>query len=327
MLLAPLALIILAGCQKAPAAKDAGEKPAAAAEKAPAEKDEEKPEKSEGVTVNDEQAGKIGLKTSTLKNSDYFEQTEGYGAVLPHETIANALAELATAEAMERQSRAALARTERLSGTPGALSAEALETAQRQASVDAAALALARQKLSAAFGQDPPWHEDVHSALLESLATGAAKLVRVTFPLGVLPGEAPAALHASRLGASQKNKRWPLTPLWQAPADAAVPGRSYFAVLRAKEVGEGERLVAFAPVGEKVQGVIVPNDAVVISDNKYWCYRRVKEDAFVRVEFDADKPADGGYFVDEGIKAGDIIVTHGAAQLLAQESNAGPEAD
>jgi len=62
-------------------------------------------------------------------------------------------------------------------------------------------------------------------------------LVRVTFPLGALPGEAPKTLSASRLGSGEGIKRLKLTSIWAAPADATVPGRSFFSVLRAGELG------------------------------------------------------------------------------------------
>ena len=281
---------------------------------------------ADGVTLTAEQIEKLGLRTAILKPADFGEEAVGYGTVIPHEAIAQSAAELVTAEATERQSRAALQRTQRLSGTAGALSADVAEGAARQAAVDAAALPLARQRLSATYGQKPPWTNGANPALLNSLADGRTQLVRVTFPLGALPAAAPQTLRGARIGAA-RGSRWKMSTIWAAPADANVPGRSFFALLREGDAGEGERIVVWASLGDRQTGVVIPRAAVLINDSKYWCYRQQQPGRFVRTEIDTDKPFDDGYFVTEGVTAGDAIVTQGAAQLLAQESNTGADAD
>ena len=47
----------------------------------------------------------------------------------------------------------------------------------------------------------------------------------------------------------------------------------------------------------------------------------------MRVEIDATKPTANGYFVSEGISAGDRIVVSAAGQLLAKELGGGAEPD
>lgn len=247
--------------------------------------------------------------------------------MIPHEGIAQAVAELRTAQAAEKQSRSALSRAQRLAGTPGAMSADTEEANARQLAVDTAALNLAKQRLSASFGQKPPWNDGENPSLLQALADGSKQLVRVTFPLGALPGEAPKTLNASRLGSGDGVKRWKLNSVWPAPADATVPGRSFFSVLRAGELSEGERVIAWAPIGTPHPGVLVPGEAAVISDGKYWCYIEAKPGTFVRTAIDAGKPFENGYVVTQGVKAGDTVVIRGASQLLAQESGSGADAD
>jgi len=319
-------LAALSACQRAAPEKTAAagdEKPGAAA-KAGESKDKEA---SEGVSLSPEQIEKIGVQTDAAKAVDYAEETAGYGTVIPHESIAQAAAELATAQAAEKQSRSALARTQRLSGTPGAMSADVEETNARQVAVDAAALNLAKQRLSATFGQKPPWSNGANSGLLQALAEGSTQLIRVTFPLGSLPGDVPKTLSASRLGSAASGQRWKLSLIWPAPADVTVPGRSFFSILRAGELGEGERIIAWAPIGASQPGVLIPAEAAVISDGKYWCYVEEKPGTFVRTEIDSGKPFENGYVVTQGVKAGDKVVIRGAAQLLAQESNSGADAD
>ncbi|HEX3951901.1 MAG TPA: hypothetical protein VHW95_18780 [Steroidobacteraceae bacterium] len=316
-------LLATVGCQKtADGAKEPdGNKPSTAA-KAAAPKSADS---SQGLNLTPAQIEKIGLETEAAKTVDYAEESAGYGSVIPHLSIAQAVAELASAEAAEKQSRSAVARTQRLAGTAGALSADVQETNARQLAVDSAALNLARQRLSATYGQKPPWSNGRNSRLLQELAGGGMQLIRVTFPLGSLPGDLPKTLSISRLGSAPAGKRLKVSALWSAPADASVPGRSFFAVLRAGELGEGERLIAWAPIGAALPGVLIPAKGTVISDGKYWCYIEATPGSFVKTEISGEKPFEDGYVVTQGVKAGDKVVTTGAAQLLAQESNPGAD--
>jgi hypothetical protein len=73
--------------------------------------------------------------------------------------------------------------------------------------------------------------------------------------------------------------------------------------------------------------VVVPETAAVMSEGKYWCYIEKKPATFQRSEIDTARPVPEGYFVTEGVAAGDKVVTAGAGQLLARESNSGAEAE
>jgi len=322
-----LSLPLLSGCHKAPAAA-AGAPPTQAktAENAKPESSE-KGEAAEGVTLTPEQVEKLGLSTQAAQSIEYREETTGYGVVVPHESIAQAAAELVTAQATERQSSAALSRAKRLSGTPGAVSADLEETAVRQAAVDGAALTLTTQRMATTLGLKPPWKNGESNAILQDLASGRIKLVRVTFPLGTLSGGIPRSLRATHIGASKPGEGWKMNAVWDAPADATVPGRSFFALLKGSDAGEGERLQVWAPVGAPVSGVVIPAAAAVMSEGKYWCYVEKKPGTYVRTELDTSKPTSEGYFVADGVGADDKVVTAAAGHLLARESNSGSEPD
>jgi hypothetical protein len=356
-----LSSLLLWGCHKAPptAAEAApasdgktGEsaKPAGGPEKANG-----KEEASEGVVLTPDQVEKLGLATQTAQSSQYTEEASGYGVVVPHDAIAQAAAELVTAQATQRQSQSALSRAKRLSGTPGAVSADVEEAAVHQAAVDTAALTLTTQRLSTTLGMKPPWKIGENSPLLQDLASGRIKLVRVTFPLGALSSGIPASLRAAHIDGAGKpakaekadktddktdkaddkaakaakadDKGWKMNTVWDAPADATVPGRSYFALLKGSDAGEGERLLVWAPIGETASGVVIPAAAAVMSEGKYWCYLEKKPGTYVRTEVDTGIPTADGYFVTEGVAAGDKVVVTAAGQLLAKESNSGAESD
>jgi len=316
------AALWLGGCDKAPSA-----------EKPPAEeaKVADAQEASEDVVLTSDQAGKMGLVVEPVKSADYIAETLGYGVVMAHDAIAGAVAELTTARLTERQSRAALERSQRLAGTPGATSADVADNASRQAATDTAAVLLAEQRLSGIIGFGHPWKPDENDSILRELASGRIKLLRATFPLGALPGAVPKSLRTARLDADQALTRavgWEVNSVWDAPADAGMPGRSVFGLLKSSDAAEGERLLVWASgSGAALSGVLIPASAVVISDGKTWCFVERKSLAYHRQALDTARPLTDGYFVTDGIMAGDKLVISGAGLLLARATNPSSEAE
>jgi hypothetical protein len=314
ILICSLTLVLGSGCHREPTV---GASPTASAGD----------ESQEGVLLKPDEVEKMGIKTIEAKTYRHTPEAEGFGTVLAHETVAQAVADLSTALAAQRQSRAAFARAQRLAGTPGAGPVETQENAERQASVDQAALQLAQRRLSALLGQNPPWKNPLESPELTALANGDSKLVRVTFPLGALGETNPTTLRLSSINPAAGTRSIPIRSVWSAPADASVPGRSFFALLKHADVGEGEKMLAWAPVGGPETGVEVPVAAVVMSGGKWWCYVERKPGTFVRAEINPSMPTAAGYFVNDGMSAGDKIVVHPVGELLAREMNPSADAD
>jgi hypothetical protein len=303
-------LLLAAGCHPAPSGGEEKEKAQAA------------DNKEEGITLKPEEVEKAGIKTTPAAASEHAPEVTGYAVVITREAFAQAIADLSTAAAVERQSRAALARSKSLAGTPGAMPVEAQESAERQATVDHAALTLAERRLTAAYGQNPPWKTNYSSPELAALASGELKLARVSFPLGAVGPDVPATLRLTHVGAASEGKSVESHTIWSAPADASLPGRSFFAILKGHDTSEGERLLARASVGATARGVVIPLDAVVMNAGKYWVYVEERPNHFVRTEIDPGVPVDGGYFVKQGVAAGSRIVTSSAGLLLAREFGA-----
>jgi hypothetical protein len=282
-------------------------------------------EAKEGVSLSQEQLDKIGVTTQPAEAREYRAESVGYGAVLDHQLIAQAVADLQTAEASAQFSKASLARAQQLHSTPGAMSADLEQTAVQKAAVDTAALTLTTEKLSTTWGMQPPWKTNVRDSRVQSLAHGSLQLVRVTFPLGTLQGT-PDQLYGGRVGSTRTEATAKMSPVWVAPADVTVPGRSFFAILPAGTMAEGERLQVWAPTGQPTQGALIPSAAVVLSGGKFWCYVERSPGAFTRAELDTTRPVSGGYVVTDGVKPGDKVAITAASQLLAKESGSS-EAD
>lgn len=315
MRLRPLAalgvLALLCACGK-PA-----DKPAAA------EAEKEAP----GITLKADEMKGLGIATASVVAAQYSAQAAGYGVVTALDTIAQADSDFLTAQATAAQSQAAAARARSLAtGEEAAISREALEVAQSKASADAAALALARRKSEAAFGLHSPWQNSTQrQAVMQRLSSGAAVLVRVTFPIDAVGAHAPHSLRLTRLGANPKS--WTSTNIWEAPADTTVPGRSYYALVAGSDLAQNERVSASVPVSGAQGGVVVPATALVYGESEAWAYRQTGEDHFERLRIDITRPLGDGYFVPEGLKAGDRVVISGSGLLLSRELNPSTEVE
>jgi hypothetical protein len=240
--------------------------------------------------------------------------------VLSIDALAQTDADLSVAEAAARASQAALERAEGLYKADTGVSRQVLETAQHQAATDAAQLALAQRKAIATWGHDAPWRDAAaRRAMMAKLASGDVALVRGTLPQGT-GGDAVPPMRVERLTPRPGDKGWPATTVWSAPADPAVPGRSFYMLVEnAKGLFQGDRVRVIAG-GENVTGALVPAEAVLIAEGTTWVYVEDKPNYFVRQAVDISHPTPTGYIVTHGIQPGEKVVTEGAAHLLAKET-------
>ena len=270
----------------------------------------------------------MGIAVSPAKAASYTPEAAGYALVMAHETLAQAVADLITAQAVERQSRAALERIEHLAGTPGAMPADAQEAAARQAAVDHAALALARRRLSATVGQHPPWKDSDQSRCSTALAIGRIKLVRVTFPLGDIDAvhtrePAPGA-HRRHSGPARVGNR----PAYGRTGGCQRSGRASSPCSRAATPARASGCSPGRRSARPKAGVVIPAAAVVISDGKYWCYVERKPGR-LRAQRNRHRHAAGGRLLREqaALPPATGSSPSAAGLLLAREMNPGTAAD
>jgi hypothetical protein len=243
--------------------------------------------------------------------------------VVALDSVAQSDADVATASAAAAQSGAAAARARSLgTGEEAAVSKEVVEAANAKAAADQAALALAHRKSQAAFGLHAPWRSAAErAAIMTRLSSGKAVLVRVTFPLGLLGGMKPQKIAVARLG--NTGAAWNSTLLWEAPADPNLPGQGFYCLLEGSDLAQNEHVIATVEIGAAMQGILVPQAAVLIGESDTWAFTEPKAGHFDKVRIDTGKPQAGGYFVtrDTGIKPGEPLVTGSAGLLLAREAN------
>jgi len=276
-----------------------------------------------GIALSAQEIKSLGIATVPARASGFRHQVAGYGTVTALDTVAQADADARTAAAAAAQSSAAAARARSLgTGDEAAVSREIVETAESKAASDQAALLLARRKAQSVFGFNAPFRDPKdRAALVDRLVSGKSVLVRVTFPVGSLRNRMPASLSVARLGDSAKT--WTTSKIWQAPADPALPGTGFYAVIDGSDLAQNEHVSAIVFDGPSQAGVLVPASALVMGDGENWVYLQNGADHFVRAPITTDKPAGDDYFVpgSAGIAPGRKVVTTGAGLLLSRETN------
>jgi len=310
---APLALLllVLAGC-----GRDAAQPKTA----------EEGPEKPAiGVALDEEERTKLGVELGEIEAATFQSSLDGPARIVDAEAVIAAMAELGKATAEARTSEVAVQRARDLYRADKTVSAETLETAERQAAADTAQLAVTRAHASLAFGTAPWLSAERRDALLAALGSGSTLLVSASFPSGLPPGK-PTELALRRVGGGAE--RWTSTEVWIGPSDPSVPGPTVLALLAAPAgLSYGERLIASVATGAATEGSAVPASAVVLAGGEAWCYVQESDVALARRRVDLSRPVAAGYFQESGFKVGERVVVAGAGLLLARETGGGAEGD
>ncbi|HUQ53064.1 MAG TPA: hypothetical protein VM692_12640 [Gammaproteobacteria bacterium] len=280
-----------------------------------------------GLVLSAEDREKLGVELDEVASATFQPTIDGPAYVVDAQAVVGAMAELGKAEADARTSQAALKRTRDLFNNDTAVSAEALEAAERAAATDDAQLRIARARATLAFGATAPWLDaNRRDPLLAALSGGSMLLISASFPSG-LGDVRPDAITLRRVG-NTGAPSWTATEIWAGPSDANVPGPTLLALLDPPaDLSYGERLRASAPIGATLSGVTVPVSAVVLAGGEAWCYVESADEELVRRRVDLGRPVDFGYFHDQGFASAERIVTAGAGLLLARELGGGAEED
>ncbi len=289
--------------------------------------EDEAPDRS--VTLDAATVARLGIVTAPLQAAQFRAETSGFGVVMAFDTLAQTDADLSTAEAAVQASQAALARARGLFAADVSVSRQTVEAVDRQAAADAAQLTLAQRRAVATWGQGLPLRNAAaRSRLLARLLTGDVALARITFPTDVVGDATPTALRVQRVDAASDAISWAARIVGRAPADPAVPGRSFFALIeRARGLQPGERLLVSLPQGGTQHGAVIPYSAVLIAEGQAWYYAAeiipliipmAPLEDFTRHMIDIAHPTATGYFAADATP-GQPAVVDGAGLLLARE--------
>ena len=98
-------------------------------------------------------------------------------------------------------------------------------------------------------------------------------------------------------------------------------GESYYYMLESDKIRVGMRLFAWIEEGDKpVQGLFLPDSAVVWYANKPWVYVKHEDDFFIRKPLENARKVNNGWLVeDHSVNKDDWVVTTGGQTLLSEE--------
>jgi hypothetical protein len=315
--MASVAVVLLAGCSPS------GKEPAAAAPPAkPAEPESHVKRGTNGeviITLDAATQKTMGLQTAALASAKLKPEVKAYGRVLDASPLASLVTELKVARSASAASEAELTRLKTLAGQNNA-SERALQTTEAAAARDRAQVESARLRLVSAWGTAIAERGDL-AAFAESLVSLSKVLVELDLPPGAGGNATPTGARLVALGAEDK----PIEAQLLGPAMAVDPqmqGRGYLFLVTSNpsRLAPGAALTGFLSLpGDEQSGVTLPREAVVRFNGAAWVYVQTGEDAFQRTEVALDRPLEQGWFVREGLKPGDKVVTVGAQQLLSEE--------
>lgn len=258
----------------------------------------------------------IGLRTVTLPGVILPPETEGYGHVLNSVRLVAMENAINSAQASLELSEREYQRLKKLTAQNNA-SLQALQTATAKLKQDQNALATAKAQLAAASCRALL---NQSSDFFQSLANEQTVLVRLDLPAGDWINTTPTAAKLKLT-----NNRRPITAAFlgqAATTDPQMQGEGFlFTVTNAPEMLRPNFAVTgyLQLPGKPSKGVILPDDAVVRSDNRAWIYVQTSPTNFARREILLSQRRNGGWFTTNHVSPGDKVVVTGAQMLLSEE--------
>jgi membrane fusion protein, multidrug efflux system len=276
---------------------------------------------------------KAGLIVATLKSVSRRQENEAFGVVISAQELVGlrnqyvaAKPALAKAQVNVAVARKEYERARALHDADRNVSDKIYQAAEAAWRAEQTAISTAKNTLVAIESTArQQWGGSLGRAIIEGsplyarLAELKDVLVQVTLPIGVEFSEPPQTIKVKTPDGAPKEA----TLISSAPrTDARIQGMSFY--YRAPAVGlfPGMNLQALLPASNEQSGVLIPSSAIVSWQGKSWAYAQETPDRFVRRELVADTPADEGWFVPQGFKAGEQVVLRGAQLLLSEELRA-----
>lgn len=303
------------------------------------------------VTLGPELQEQADIETEPLEATPYQRQIEAYGSILDLQpftdlsnSIANAKAQFAIAEARLAASRAAFKRAEALHKDNQNISTAQLQAADAAYQSDAASVQAAQvQMQNAAASATQAWGHVLGQSLAEGadlardLVQHKKVLVQVTLPLGATISQAPPSATIE----TATGQRVSVDLVSPAPrTDPKIQGVSFYYTADAESGAlPGMNVTALLPVGAPAPGFVIPASAVVWSQGHAWVYLQTAANTFTRRDISTGEPQPGGGYVApapvsrpeadsdapdpaQGLPADGRLVVQGAQTLLSQEFNA-----
>ena len=234
--------------------------------------------------------------------------------------------DIVTAAAAYEASRAEAARTRDLNAADQTVSKQAAEAAASQARQDAAKLALLHKRVGLEWSPALATLSDARRGkLVADIAAGRASLVRIDSAQGLSQVRGSAEID---LGTGGHARAAILGPT--RTGDPRLQSTGLLALVtgaQAMQLGAGTVAPATVSLGAGGEGVLIPRAALLRTAGRTFVYIRKDATDFEQRQITGGASDPEGLFVSAGFKAGEQVVTAGAAQLFAAQSKPAGKAD
>ena len=292
------------------------------------------------VAISPDQATASGIEVQALPLTRFQPQTSAYASVLDPGPLLQVRGQLRSAQAQADAARAQAAASEReyrrlaqLNSQDRTVSDKVTEAAHAAWEADRARLQSAQATLRAAGDAARSrwgdvltgWARAVLSPQLDALNSGQNALLSVALPQSGATGSPPPTIRIGLPGTGGGE----ITARLVSPsplADPVIQSPTYFYQSPRGGLRTGMRIDAMLPAGPALEGVAIPNAAVVWYANRPWVYVQSDDTHFVRHEIAVDTPMPGGGFVAHGWHGSERVAVKGAALLFSQECQPKPQA-
>jgi hypothetical protein len=279
------------------------------------------PANAAGVQLSVTAQRELGITTQRLTRAQRAAEIDAFAKVLDPEPLVQLDSDLATAEAAAVASKAEAARAKELHSSVGGVAAKDMEAAVAQARSDALKVAMLRSRLGLEWGPGVAgMGVEARGRLVRGLAAGRIALVHVD----THNNEGQPGARFVKVDVGDGSVRG----IVLGPARAAEP-RLQSSGLIVEVAGPSAILLSVgltqsAHIEAKTTqaGVIAPRVAIVRFRGTDWVYVRTGPTAFERRALQNPVPEADGFFVAEGLSAGDEVVIRGAEALFTAEQNA-----
>jgi hypothetical protein len=262
---------------------------------------------------------RIGLRTLRLAPVERPEVVRGFGRVLDPAALAAPVYDREAARAAFEAAEREYHRVGTLQRDNTNASERDLEAARASFERERAALSTSEARVISVWGPQAAARADI-TALVQTLVARGAAVARIDLPLGVtLTGEPATA----RLAALAHRSAEPVEAALLGPApdtDPTIQGRGFLLLVERPPWPPGTALVGWlGPSAPPRRGVDVPDAAVVRHAGEAWVYVEGDDGSLVRRAVRLRHPTEDGWFVTDGLAAGEVVVVRGAQELLSAE--------
>ena len=278
------------------------------------------------VTLSSAAQKTLGISTQRLTAARRTSEVDAFAKVLDPAPLIQADSDLRTAEAAAAASKAEADRSLALNNAGGSIAAKDMEAAVAQARADALKVELLHQQIESQWG---PGVARLAAAkrdkLVAGLADGSIALVHVD----THNNEGQAGARTVRVDIGDDSIAGPVL----GPARLAEPRlqssgliveiSGHDAILLSVGLTNSAHIVQTTPQS----GVVVPRGAVVRFQGSDWAYVRTGPSIFERRLLQTPIPQADGFFVANGLAAGDEVVVGDAIGLFAAEQSQSAKAN